>query len=700
MKSVQAVLVLLSASLAIAQTAPPGTYAVTQIAVNASASAINNYGQVVGASGDKAFLWTPTTANATVGSLIDLGGLPVDGPPRSFATGINNHGEVVGVTAIENTSSSRGFLWSPDTPNAASGTMNAFAGTVDANAPFGALVINSYGQVIGASGGASYLWTPSVPNGTTGTINPDPRLSGVQAINDFGQAVIYFQAPLFTPSVANGSTGTFSTISGLGLPGVGSDITAINTSGTILGQSCVGGPDCNWISFLWTPNSPNGSVGTTTAIPLLPGYVQDPAAGLNASGQAVGRQSKADGTTTPFLYTAATTYDLGTLGSQLQGGAAAAINDLGQIAINANNAVYPLTPITPPAPPAPGEVPVTISSNVAGRAFTVFGNGCRPGGYTTPQALGWIPGSVCNVTFISPQSSQVGTRYGFDTWQDGVRFNPRIFTAPSQAATYTGNFTTQYFVTTLASLPDAGTVSGGGWYYSGDTATLTATPVSGFRVVDWNGTPGLYPGAATIAVVVTSPVTATANLAPATPGPPGRYVVTQIAANALAATSYDGSPAGRSINNFGQVAGQDWSTSPPSAFLWTPTAANQPVGSLIDLAGNSGAKGINDRGQVVGAATVGTGTGAYNQAFLWSPAIPNGTGGTVAAFLGSAGSVASNSYAWGINSFGQIIGFISSTSSPYLWTPSSPNASTGTTYMDTSFRVFVYQPERPLKSPA
>jgi len=656
------VVCLLVASLATAQTgAPPGNYVVTQIAAGATAYGMNNSGQVVGYSADRAFLWTPATSNASVGSLVDLGGLPVAGTPGNSAVGINDRGQVVGNTANLSTSYLQAFLWSPDTPNGTSGTLVAFAGSAENNTGFEARAINGYGQIIGYAGG-TYIWTPSVPNGATGTLDFDNRLQYTGAINDFGQAVInspYLpsQPSLFTPATANGSVGTVTPVSGLA-GAVSQRLIAINSSGTILGESCFNANQVQCSSpgtgFLWTPSSPNGAVGTAAAIPLPAGFTDISPMALNSSAQVVGQlQVSAGGP--PFLYTAGAVYDLSILNAQLAGGIATSINDHGQIVINANGAVYLLTPSSPSSP-APGEVPVTITSNVTSQMFMVSGSGCHPGGYTTPQPLEWIPGSACTVTFVSPHSSQIGTRYLWNAWQDGVATNPRTFVAPAQASTYTGTFTTQYFVTALANVPSAGTVSGGGWYNAGDQATLTATPASGYRLVSWTGAPSsLAPGSPSFTVTITAPLTVTANFGPRSVPPPGTYTITQIAAGAAAAS-------GKPVNNYGQVVGARLPSA--IAFLWTPNnlgTSNGTLGSSVDLP-IIGAAGINDRGQVISGVS------------LWSPDAVNGTSGTVAALPGSAAAA--------VNSFGQVTGYYGNGSTFFLWTPAAANGPTGTFITD------------------
>ena len=79
--------------------------------------------------------------------------------------------------------------------------------------------------------------------------------------------------------------------------------------------------------------------------------------------------------------------------------------------------------------------------------------------------------------------------YRFVSWQDGNTQNPRSITVTGNA-TYTATFEaippTQYTITVLSNNDAWGTVSGGGTYNEGATATLTATPTNGYQFVGWN----------------------------------------------------------------------------------------------------------------------------------------------------------------------------------------------------------------------
>ena len=76
--------------------------------------------------------------------------------------------------------------------------------------------------------------------------------------------------------------------------------------------------------------------------------------------------------------------------------------------------------------------------------------------------------------------------YMFNHWNDGITANPRTITV-TEDATYTAYYDLEeYTIQVYASPEDGGTVSGGGNYHYGETATLTATPNSGYEFAGWS----------------------------------------------------------------------------------------------------------------------------------------------------------------------------------------------------------------------
>lgn len=77
------------------------------------------------------------------------------------------------------------------------------------------------------------------------------------------------------------------------------------------------------------------------------------------------------------------------------------------------------------------------------------------------------------------------TGYKFKQWNDGNTSATRTITVTSDA-TYTATFEKlTYAVSTSVSPTNGGTVTGGGTYGHDDTATLTATPATGYRFKCW-----------------------------------------------------------------------------------------------------------------------------------------------------------------------------------------------------------------------
>jgi len=140
-------------------------------------------------------LWTPSTANGTSGSMVDLGVLS-GATSQSLGQAINALGQVAGYSA--GSSGSRAFLWTPAVPNGSTGVMLDLGDLPGGDATGIAWGINSAGWVVGDSSGSNnafnsraFLWTPA-----TGMIDlntlldqayPGWTLGFARGINDAGQ---------------------------------------------------------------------------------------------------------------------------------------------------------------------------------------------------------------------------------------------------------------------------------------------------------------------------------------------------------------------------------------------------------------------------------------------------------------------------------------------------------------------------------
>ena len=272
---------------------------------NSSAHDINASGQVVGWSNGSvanphsphAFLWQPDTPNGATGTMIDLGTL---GGNVSAAYGINAMGQVVGMSNTTFNGGDHAFLWTPSTPNGTTGTMIdlGLAGTPQA--------INNYGQVLLTSGlGFSSLWTPSTANGTVGTNTPLPTFGGVSTqgfdLNAYGQVVGWSgtanfttHAFLWTPTTPNGTLGSMQDLGTLGDGSLGGQSAGtiaqgINDMGQVVGEAHGVGsnPSLPPRTFLWTPTVANGTSGTMINLGTM-GGISAGGMEISASGEVVG----------------------------------------------------------------------------------------------------------------------------------------------------------------------------------------------------------------------------------------------------------------------------------------------------------------------------------------------------------------------------------------------------------------------------
>lgn len=238
--------------------------------------------------------------------LTDIGDL---GSIGSTALGVNNLGQVVGVTTVSEGESSA-FLWSA-------------AGGLQIIAPpsSGASAINDAGQVVGDatfSPGESeaFLWSPSGGLVNLGNLGLTP--SGARSINRAGHIVGYSQFSGFTQH-------SFLWTSSTGMQDLGGSTSngaaGINDSDQL--AATIGG-----IASLWTSSGGFQTLGTL-------GGTRSVASGINNNVQIVGRSNRTNTDVRPFFWSSATgMVDLGNFGGRF--GEADQINDSG-VVVGASN---------------------------------------------------------------------------------------------------------------------------------------------------------------------------------------------------------------------------------------------------------------------------------------------------------------------------------------------------------------------------
>lgn len=228
--------------------------------VSGSANIVNNYSQTVGRS----FLWTKNGGMQDLGTLPD----PYDDPHfSSWANGVNDLGRVVGGSWYDS-EENHAFIWSHTGGMQDLGTLPGFAGS-DAQS------ISLFGQVgtafevgPGDSGPAyAFLWTNAGGMQLLGNL-PGGQYSYAYGINDRGQAVgiadtggFNYHAFLWTRRRGMVDVGPWTAL-------------AVNNLGQVVGN--------NGHAVLWTRGHGLRDLGT------LPGGNDSSAAAINEFGQVVG----------------------------------------------------------------------------------------------------------------------------------------------------------------------------------------------------------------------------------------------------------------------------------------------------------------------------------------------------------------------------------------------------------------------------
>ena len=269
---------------------------------------VNNNDVVVGyartaAGDDRAFQFRDVNGNtvADAGEMQNLGTLP--GDTASYATGINDAGVVVGVSA---------------TPDPLSGdpvrraVRFAPSGPVDLGLGAGstATAINAAGTVVGGATTlegrfTAYLRTAAGEVTYFGE-NPAYALSEATGINDAGVITGYAKGTLGDAGFARRVDGTTEVVS---FPQPASPFSYawdVNSAGQIAGE----GFDAagTYSAFRVEPD------GSVTAIGTLAGYAGSEASGINDAGEVVGRAVSASGSRQrAILFSGGVLYDLNDL---------------------------------------------------------------------------------------------------------------------------------------------------------------------------------------------------------------------------------------------------------------------------------------------------------------------------------------------------------------------------------------------------
>ena len=128
-----------------------------------------------------------------------------------------------------------------------------------------------------------------------------------------------------------------------------------------------------------------------------------------------------------------------------------------------------------------GNATYTATFSEVGATYYTVTASVNPSGAGTVSGTGtYEAGTVIMLT------ANANPGYTFDHWNDGSTINPRSVTVNSDLS-FTAYFNhNSYTITVNANPSNAGSVSGGGSYYYGDYATLSATPFSGYEFVGWS----------------------------------------------------------------------------------------------------------------------------------------------------------------------------------------------------------------------
>ena len=153
-------------------------------------------------------------------------------------------------------------------------------------------------------------------------------------------------------------------------------------------------------------------------------------------------------------------------------------------------------------------VTTIITSSTTGSGYvTIDGTS-----YTTPASFNWPSGSSHTIAAVGPVSCGAGCQRIYSSWSDSGASSHVI--SPTSSQTYTANFQLQYYLTTLSSPSNFGTVGTvSNWYNVSQALTLQESPNATSVFLSWTGSgAGSYTGVnPSGSITVNGPITETAN---------------------------------------------------------------------------------------------------------------------------------------------------------------------------------------------
>ncbi len=163
------------------------------------------------------------------------------------------------------------------------------------------------------------------------------------------------------------------------------------------------------------------------------------------------------------------------------------------------------------------EVQVRIQAEPSGLEFKI-----DDVSYTNPQTRTWIENGLHTLTAVSPQNVTPDSQYVFNYWIDSrtstsTTNTARTYIVPGSIDTVTVHYKTQYRLTVSTA---HGTVSGGGWYDAGSSATFSTDSMdvnvifgTRYWFDGWTGAgSGSYTGSDSAHIItMNNPITETAS---------------------------------------------------------------------------------------------------------------------------------------------------------------------------------------------